>query len=510
MKEEQPEEQPDAGEMDESAESAVGEPSVSAVPSAPLELGGRLAGLSLNRQVLVLAIWPLLEQFLGFFVGYVDTWLAAHSSVAIANAVAVGAYVGWLIGLVQAAVGIGATAVIARAVGGRRMGEANVALGQAVLISIAAGLMIGSVIFLAAPGMAAFAGLTGRSAELCVVYLRIMAVAAMFSSLLFVGAACLRGAGDTKSPFRVLLVVNLLNMLFSWLLVAGPAAFFRLSGAEQAMLDAGWILGFSMEQLGGMGVTGIAGGTLIAWMVGSIMIVRLIAEGREGLRLRRRLLRPIAYEINRILSVGIPHLIEMFLVMWIANFAVLRIVGKLGDPAAWGAHLIAIRIEAISYLPGFALGIAAATLVGQYLGLGDPDRARRAALICWRYGAGLMGFMGLLFIFVPEWMVAITTNQPELLERSPELLRVAGFVQVFFGTSIVLGQAMRGAGATRITLMVTATTTYLVRLPMAYVLGVVMEMGLLGVWIGLSVELLVRGCLFFILFMRGGWEKTRV
>ncbi|MCC5830449.1 MAG: MATE family efflux transporter [Phycisphaeraceae bacterium] len=502
--------QPDPAEIEESAESAVGEPSVSAGPSAPLELGGRLAGLSIGGQVVVLAIWPLLEQFLGFFVGYVDTWLAAHSSVATANAVAVGAYVGWLIGLVQGSVGIGATAVIARAVGGRRMGEANVALGQAVIVAMLAGLSIGLVIFSIAPLMARFVGLTGESAELCVLYLRIMAMAAPFSSLLFVGAACLRGAGDTRSPFRVLLVVNLTNMLLSWLLVAGPSTIFGWLGGWGLLDQAGWLLAPTMEQLGGLGVLGIAGGTLLAWVIGSVLILRLLVAGSEGMKLARPSLRPVWSQMKRILRVGVPHLIELFLVMWIANFAIVRIVGQLGDPAAWGAHLIAIRIEAISYLPGFALGIASATLVGQYLGLGDPERARRAAVICWRYGAGLMGVMGLMFILVPHWLVNITTNQPEFLARAPDLLRIAGPVQVFFATSIVLGQALRGAGATRTTLFITAVSTYTVRLPLAYLLGVHFELGLAGVWIGLSVELFVRGVLVAIFFHRGRWQDTSV
>jgi Na+-driven multidrug efflux pump len=108
------------------------------------ELGGRLAGLSLSRQVLVLAIWPFLEQLLNFLVGFTDTAVAGHISVPATNALIPGAYIEWLIGLLQMAVSVGASAIIARAIGGRHKRLANAALGQAVVMGFAWGFVIGA------------------------------------------------------------------------------------------------------------------------------------------------------------------------------------------------------------------------------------------------------------------------------------------------------------------------------------------------------------------------------
>ncbi len=468
------------------AETVVEEPTRSAAPSAPLELGGRLGGLSLPRQVMVLAIWPMLEQLLGFFVGFVDTALAGHLSVPATNAISIAAYVGWLMALVQSSVGVGATAVIARAVGGRHLREANIAVGQAVSLAVAAGLVMLVVVWVGAPWMASFARLEGESHELCVLYLRVMAVMAPFSAVLFVGAACLRGAGDTASPFRVLVVVNIVNVAATLLLVRGP------------------------EPIGGHGVLGIALGTALAWLVGAALILRTLGAGSAGIRLRRMRLRPRWSQMKRILRVGLPNLAETLLAMWLANFAIVRIVGEVGHDAAWGAHMIAIRLEALSFLQGFALGIAAATLVGQYLGARNPQRARQAAMLCWVWGMGLMGLMGLGFIFLADPLVRLTTNQPALLELTPPLLMLCGFVQVFFATAIVLGQAMRGAGDTRATLAMTAAATYLVRLPLAWLLGIHLELGLLGVWYALCLELVVRGLLFAGRFFSNAWMRVKV
>ena len=161
-------------------------------------------------------------------------------------------------------------------------------------------------------------------------------------------------------------------------------------------------------------------------------------------------------------------------------------------------------------MPGFALGIAAATLAGQHLGAGSPAGARRAIIACWAIGAGIMTVMGLMFIFLPEPLVRLITDKPELLANAPPLLRICGFVQVFFGSAIVLGQGMRGAGDTRTPLMMTAASTYLVRVPLAYFFGVHLGWGLIGVWYGLCIELTVRGLIFSFRFLQGGWARTRV
>ena len=455
----------------------------------PRELAGRLAGLSLGQQVFVLAIWPFFEQLLNFLVTYVDLIMAGHlgsQAVPATNAIAVGGYVEWLIGLVQSAVGIGSTALIARAVGGRHKRLANSALGQSVILALAGGLVMGAFVFTAAPWIAGFTRLSGQSLTFCTQYLRIIAAAAPMSAVIFVGGSCLRGSGDTRTPFLVLVVVNLINSTLTYTFVRAPAP------------------------LGGHEVAGIAAGTFVAYVVGAILMATVLFQGWGGIRLYWHRLRPHWHTARRIIAVGLPSMAEMFFGMWIANFIVLRIVGSLHQSDAWGAHMIAIRAEAISYMPGFALGIAAATLCGQYLGLGDPRRARHAVILCWRAGMVVMGSMGLFFIIAPWVMVRIATNNAALLAASPMLLRTTGFVQIFFASAIVLGQAMRGAGDTRATMTMTALSTYGLRLPLAYLLGVYFGGGLEGVWLGLCGELTFRGLLFTGRFLHGGWMRARV
>ncbi len=449
-------------------------------------LGPALLEMPLARQVAVLAIWPFLEQILRFMVGFIDTALAGRLSVSATNAIAVAAYIGWLMGLVQAALGVGATALIARAIGAGRTRRANRVVGQAMLLAPLVGVFVGAAIFVLAPWIGRFVSLPPESLAGLVTYLRIVCLAIPAQAILSVGSACLRGAGDTRTPFLVLVVVNTINVAVSLLLVVGPAPY------------------------GGHGIAGIAWGTFTAWMVGAAGILLVLVCRKGPVVLQRRRMVPAPAIVWRIARIATPNLVESLLGMWLANFFLIAIVGRLASASAPAAHIVAVRIEAISYMSGFALGLAAATLTGQHLGAGRPDRARKALAVCWAAGAGVMTLCGILFMAIPGPLVRLMTDKPELLAASPPVLRLVGTVQFFFGSAIVLAHGMRGAGDTRGPMLLTAVSTYVVRLPLTYLFGIVLGWGLLGVWLGMSIELLVRGSIFIARYLRGRWLSVEV
>ena len=342
------------------------------------------------------------------------------------------------------------------------------------------------MVFAVARGIGLLIGLHDTSLDNCTAYLRIISLAAPASAILLVGNAALRGAGDTRSPFLIMIVVNLVNIGASVLLVFGP------------------------EPIGGHGVKGIAAGTAIVWCVGAVIGLIVLARGWGGIRLHAHRLRPHWHTVRRILRIGMPHLFEGVLGMWLGNFIVLKIVGGLDVPGVIGAHMIAIRFESASFLPGFALGIAAATLCGQYLGLGDPNRAARAIRLAWLYAAAIMAFMGVLFLTIPHILVGLVTSAPELVDQAVTPLRICGPIQIFFATNVVLAHGMRGAGDTRTPFLITAGSTLLVRVPAVYVAGVVLGFGLNGIWVALCAEITFRSAIFAWRFLHGGWAKVQV
>ncbi len=466
---------------------AASPPGAAALPRA---LGGRLGGLSLRRQVWVLAIWPLLEQVMAFLIGTVDLWLAAWLkpealAVAANDALGVAGYVNWLMGLMMGSVGVGASALVARAIGGRHKRLANAALGQAILLALGVGLVFGMFLYTAAGPIAQIVGVDGRAHGLCVTYLRIISIAAPMSSLLFVGGACLRAAGDTRTPFVVVVMVNIVNVAASLLFVYGPAP------------------------VGGHGVAGIAAGTSVAWAVGAVLILFVLFRGNRLIRLRPARLKPHWHTAKRIIRVAIPQLAEG-LVIWGGNFLVIIIIGHLATGGTLGSHMWAVRIESASFLPGLALAGAASILVGQYLGANDPRMAMRSALFCCGVAVATMSLSGLVFLTLGDKLIALFSPVPIHNELVPQLLFVCGWVQPMFALYVVLSSAIKGAGDTRSTMLIGYLSLFLFRLPLVYLFGVYLDMGLVGVWYGLCTEMAVRGLMFAARFFHGGWLRTRV
>ena len=214
--------------------------------------------------------------------------------------------------------------------------------------------------------------------------------------------------------------------------------------------------------------------------------------------------------------------------MWLANLACLWIIGLVAAAAAlsgsiWtleglvpmnadgeglvGAHVIAIQWESFSFLPGFAIGTAAAALGGQYVGAGNEPMARRAVWTCVFLGMCVMGLLGIAFILWGRAFTSVVSDEPIYLNLVPDLLLICGLMQIFFAISMVIRQALRGLGDTMWVFWITTISSYGVRLPVVWLLGVVLELGLAGVWIGLCGEMIIRAMLFMARFRWGGWAS---
>ena len=175
-----------------------------------------------------------------------------------------------------------------------------------------------------------------------------------------------------------------------------------------------------------------------------------------------------------------------------------------------GAHIIAVQWEAFSFLPGFAIGIAAGALAGQYLGAGNAAMARKAVWVCVGLGTVLMGLIGIVFIIWGRELTSLISQQDVHLDVVPKLLVICGATQVFFAVSMVVRQALRGTGDTTWVFIITVVSSYGIRLPAAWFLGVYLDWGLPGIWIGLCGELGIRAMFFLARFVNGGWARQQL
>lgn len=459
------------------------QPAIGERPLASLPRG------SIHRQVFVLALPMLGEQVGNFLVTFVDTWLAGRVAKEATAAVGAGGYMGWFVSLALSLVGVGAAALIARSFGAGDRRTANRGLHQAMLMAGALGVVVAATAYLTAPLLTVLFGLTETADAMMVRYIRIDSFGYALWAVFLVGSGIIRAGGDTRTPMLIMVGVNAVNIVVS------------------AGLVYGWL---GVPRLG---VTGIAIGTLVARVLGGAALLGVLAHGVRGLRLTRRELRYERETMGRILRIGLPAGADTA-ILWLSHMAFITAISRSGDgeiaTANFAAHTIALRMEAISFLPAVAWMTAASTMVGQYLGAERPLDAARAGHRAALQAAALTGLIGLVFILFAWPIYAFMSEDPLVREVGAPAFRIMGFVQPALGAAIVYIGALRGAGDTRMTLLFQIIGGLLLRVPLAWLFGVYLGGGLIGCWVGMFADNFAKFACGWARFAQGGWKRIRV
>ena len=448
--------------------------------------------------VVTLAWPPLGEQLLNAAVSFVDIWLAGHlpvggptegNAVAATSAVGMAAYVAWLGSMVATLVGIGTGALVSRFWGSGRLRAATMVTNRSIALAAVLGTAFTGLIAWQADrivtALADDPAVVGTATR----FLRIDSIGYPVLTLGLIAAAALRGAGDMITPLRVLVGVNIVNVGTSYALA-------RLGGPHWDGTWQPW------------GVDGIAAGTVVARWFGAITILGYLATGRSGLRLDPRQFALTGPAVRRVVRIGAPAALDS-VVFWTGHVLFLMIISQVGA-AALAAHFVDIRIESITYLSAHAFGAASATLIGQNLGAGHYGRARRGGHLATGMAAILAAAAGLLFVTAADGVLAVMSDDVAVRSEAAPALRLVGWFQVPLAMSIVYVASLRGAGQSRLPVVITATTTYLVRLPLAWLLAVKWGYGLWGAWAAMSADMLLRGTMAWGLYSLFRWENTRV
>ena len=462
----------------------------------------------MRRLVLGLALPALGEQLLNFCVALYDTFLAGYVSTdgrevgLYTTTVGIASYLSWLASLVFALVGTSTTALVARAHGAGDQPQANRLLNCSLWLVAPLGLAVFAFLVTVVPSVAAGAGLTGESADVLVRYVRWDAVGQLLFGFCLVGSAALRGVGDMRTPMYVLGGVNLLNIGVATLLVRGTQP-------NSPLAPLASIVG----EIAPWGVNGIVAATVAARLAGGVAMLALLARGIDGLKWRPLQLLPQRDDFRRLMRVGLPTVFEGAS-MWLGQWLFLMIIARLGtasDGSAYkAAHMIGMDAEALTYLPATAWGYAAAALVGQSLGAQQPDRARRLAHEATRHAVVLALIGAVAYLLGAELIYHWMTKEEPVRRIGAPALRFLSWYQVPLAVTIVYMHVMRGAGATRIVMLITTLGLFGIRLPVAWLLGNVFQGGLIGAWSGMCVDVVVRCLIFTLYFRRGEWTRTRV
>ena len=371
----------------------------------------------------------------------------------------------------------GTVALVARAFGAGDARRASFVAAQSLVLALFCGLGAGLVSLPFLEPACRLMGAEPDVAALAVRYLRINMVGFFSGTLLALASSALQGAGNTVGPMGAMLLANILNLVLDPLFIFGWRA-----------IPAG-------------GVAGAAWATVLSQLVASGVVIALLLGGRTRLHLRPPDFIPRAAPAMQLMRIGLPSMGQMFS-RSLMSLVLFRIITRYGTAVTAG-YGIGMRFHMVLLMPCFVIGGAAATLVGQNLGAGQPERARRAA---WTAVAMVLAIMGASAVVMLLWAgtaVGWFNTAPAVVAVGAGYLRTVTPFYILAGVSIVLGRAMNGAGSTVPTLVMTLIALWGLQVPLALWLAEFFDPPVQGVWWAIAIATTVHG------IMSAAWFETR-
>src|SRR6202050_4166754 len=439
---------------------------------------------SLNRAILLLAVPMVLEMVLESLFAVVDIfWVGRLGANATAT---VGLTESMLTLVFSVAMGwsLSTTAMVARRIGEKDPEGAAVAGVQAIALGLMISLAIGIPCGVWAPNLLRWMGASPEIIATGSGYTRICLGGSFAVLLLFLNNAIFRGAGDAAIAMRLLWVSNIINLILDPCLIFGWGPFPRL------------------------GVTGAAVATLTGRSIGVLYQFYRLMRGTERLRILTNQVRLNWKVLWRLIRVSLTGILQ-FIIGHTSWIGLVRIVSFFGA-AALAGYTIAIRIVIFVILPSWGMSNAAATLVGQNLGAGHPERAEKAVWRTGLYNVIFLGAVGVVFIFFSEPIRALFTHDPAVIPLGAACLRIVSYGNLGYAYFMVMMQAFNGAGDTITPTIVNFFGFWLFEIPLAYWLALPLHMRSNGTIADIAIAQSSVAAVSHVLLQQGRWKKKKI
>lgn len=436
------------------------------------------------RIVVSLAIPAILEQLSRIAAQYVDAAMVGSLGAYATAAVGINASTMVLLGGLQQAIGIGFCVQAAMVIGAGK--SASEVTRQAILISLLIGLAMSLGMQVVGKFSPLWLGTEPDVAPFATAYIKIVAGASLFQALSVTASALLRGAGDTRTPFYVNLLANLLNVAGNFLLIP-----------TNRVLNFG---GFSFSVWGaGLGVEGAAIATAASMAFSGFFLFCCLCRTKTSVRFRpggRKTWRANREIILPMLHISIPIALERF-VLALGHILLTAMVANLGTVAI-ASHYIVNTVATISYETAMGFSYAGTTLVAQCFGAGKPSLAHRYTLLCLQIGVCVsLVFSGIVFTASPA-IIRIFTANAVIIALSTFIVRMDAVSEPLFSVSTVLCGVFRGYGDAKYTFWVSFLGILVTRLTLGYLLGYSLGWGLIGIWVGIFIDIVLRGIMCLV------------
>lgn len=428
----------------------------------------------------------LLVMFFNFLVGLTDVFIAGFLGPEIQAVVGFVSELYFFIIIVGNAISIGTVAMLSRAVGAGRFEDAHSTARQSILFGTVCSLTLMITGLILHDQIISIAGFSGDVREMARDFFVIYAFALVPNYIVILSNAVFRAGGEVRLTLHAMFYVTVINIALDFILVFGL---------------------FSLPELG---FRGIAFSTAAAMYTGTAICFYLFRRSRWNTifsgawRFSFKLIR-------KIFILSWP--MALLQAAWnIGNIILYNILGHLreGSITAMAAFTSGLRIEAIIYLPIFALNMAASVLTGQNLGAREPGRAET---IGWKISLSGVAFVSLIalpiFIFAQEVSSPIAKDHM-VLSETVRYLRIMMISEPFMAISLILGGSLQGAGDTKGVMFIIVISLWVIRLPLAYILAVTAGFGAPGVWTAMVISMCFQGIAMAARFRKGGWKEVRI
>ena len=441
--------------------------------------------------VILSLAWPtMLEQLMQTAVQYIDTAMVAVLGTQATAAVGATSTVNWLVGSTISALSVGFLAVIARAYGGQDLQRTKKASAQAVL----GVLVMGSLVTLLTLGLSGQVprwmqveeGLQGVASR----YFFILYLPMLPRTATIIFGTVLRAVGDTKTPMRVGLLVNLCNVVLNFFFIY-PSRMVQLFGKAFFIPGFGW------------GVEGAALASAVAFTLGGICITvvfwrhKVVSPKGQSIRPDKDILKPC-------LKIALPNMFQRFgTSLGYVVFA--SMINALGEVAI-AAHTIANTVESAFYIPGYGMQTAAATLTGHAYGAKDQQKMKDVATMFLPLEVALMVLSGGLLFAVAPWMMGLFSDNPDVIAQGALVLRMVAVTEPFYGVTIIIQGLMQGVGDTKTAFLYDVFGMWAVRIVGTFICTRWLSLGFVSAWGCMILHNMLLFILFLRYFIQGRWN----
>jgi len=459
--------------------------------SALLRNGGEIP---LRRQLsltLQLSLPAILAQVSSVIMHYIDASMVGQLGASGSASIGLVSSSTWLLGGLCTACSVGFTIPVAHRIGAGNTQGARGMVRQGLVVSLLFSLLLLLAAALLSPVLPVWLGGEPEICKNASSYFLVFAFLLPLRMLRTISGGMLQCSGNMRFPSISQILMCFLDVVFNFFLIF-PTRAVSLFGLQARVPGCN------------LGVTGAALGTLLAEAVCALLLLWFLLTRSDSLHLRPgEKTRFNGAELRQSAKTALPVALEN-IIMCGAQIALTGIVAPLGTVAI-AANSLSVTAESLCYMPGYGIGTASTTLVGQSLGAGREDMARRFGWLSTVLGMVFMTLSGvLLYVFAPQ-MIGLLTPDPQVRALGVTVLRIEALAEPLYGASMVANGVFRGTGRTLIPTCLNLLSMWFIRLPMAWYL--VPRVGLRGVWIAMAVELCCRGILFLIRLHGKKWSR---